>query len=481
MHHLPPAPPRLRDYLLPGIILLSLLAIIVWLSDRFEYGSPMLDRPIIPFVIVMMLAALVYLYAARQFHRVPNSRQFLISILAVGLIARALFFFSKPILEDDYHRYLWEGSMVANGFSPYTHSPADAQFYDADINPPPELIALGQDSGTILNRVNHHSLTTVYPPVAQAFFVLAHKIKPWSLNAWRGVLLLIDIVIAGLLLLILRKLDRPDSQLILYWWNPILIKETFNSGHMDLILVLFILIALLCILHQRTYLAGASLTFAAATKLWPLYLVPLFLRASRALTPERRRGLIASAFLFVVLMLPVLLSNPLSDRSGFVAYGERWEMNDALFMVIHKATELGTTATNMGLDQIALLARIVTLLLLIIWMAILTTRPKSDTPTFLNHLVLAVGLFFMLSPTQFPWYYIWLIPFLTLSPRLSYLTLTLTLPIYYLRFYFAAHDQALFFHNVIVWIEYAPVIALLAYEHFRFKLRPAEYAGFINA
>lgn len=481
MPWLPAPTPRLRECLPPGILLLVLFAAITWLSPQFEYGSDMLSRPIIPFVILMLLAGIVYLYAVWRMHRVTNSRRFIFALITIGLGMRALFFFSQPILEDDFYRYLWEGGMVANGHSPYVHPPNDARFFDSDNSTPTEIIALGDQAGIILDRVNHASLTTVYPPTTQAAFAIAHVIKPWSLNAWRSVLLLFDLGVCALILLILRKVERPYSQLIIYWWNPILIKESFNSAHMDLIIVFFVMLAILTILYQRINLTGIALALATAAKLWPLYLIPLFLRFSRALTPDRRRALIIAGILLLIVMIPVFISSPLSNDSGFSAYSERWEMNDALFMGIDKVVRVSFSSFELETRHLAMLARLLTLILLLIWLAILARRDNERPEAFMNHLVLAVGLLFMLSPTQFPWYYIWLLPLLTLSPRLSYLTLSLTLPIYYLRFYYAAHDQALFFHNTVVWLEYAPVIALLIYEHIRFKLGPAEYAGIINA
>ncbi|MFP6582034.1 MAG: glycosyltransferase 87 family protein [Candidatus Hydrogenedentota bacterium] len=481
MPWLPAPTPRLRECLPPGIVLLLLFAAITWLSPQFEYGSDMLSRPIIPFITLMLLAGIVYLYAVWRMHRVTNSPRFIIALIAVGLGMRALFFFSQPILEDDFYRYLWEGGMVANGHSPYAHPPNDARFFDADSGATPELIALGDQAGITLDRVNHGSLTTVYPPTTQAAFAIAHFIKPWSLNAWRSILLLFDLGVCVLILLILRKVERPYSQLIIYWWNPILIKESFNSAHMDLIIVFFVMLAILAIVYQRINLTGIALALATAAKLWPLYLIPLFLRFSRALSPDRRRALTIAGILLLILMIPIFISSPLSDDSGFTAYSERWEMNDALFMGINKVVHLSFASFQLEKNQLAMLARLLTLILLLIWIAVLMRRDNEHVDAFMNHLVLAVGLLFMLSPTQFPWYYIWLLPLLALSPRLSYLTLSLTLPLYYLRFYYAALDQTLFFDNTIVWIEYAPVIALLIYEHIRFKLGPAEYAGIINA
>ena len=75
-----------------------------------------------------------------------------------------------------------------------------------------------------------------------------------------------------------------------------------------------------------------------------------------------------------------------------------------------------------------------------------------------------VAALFLLSPTEFPWYYVWVMPFLAIRPRWSLLLLAVLLPIYYLRFYYSARGEAGFFDNVLVWVEYVPVWALLIWE-----------------
>ena len=51
-----------------------------------------------------------------------------------------------------------------------------------------------------------------------------------------------------------------------------------------------------------------------------------------------------------------------------------------------------------------------------------------------------------------------------LVPRRSLLLLTALLPFYYARFAFMALDQVWLFDNVLVWLEYLPVLALLLIE-----------------
>jgi hypothetical protein len=165
-----------------------------------------------------------------------------------------------------------------------------------------------------------------------------------------------------------------------------------------------------------------------------------------------------------ISLAPMATALGLGDRAGFVAYGERWEMNDAMFMVLLAGAKPFESA--LGLEA-QLLARIaVAAIVLAVVAALSTTRPKSGVE-LASRLGIVAGTLFMLSPTQFPWYFIWILPFLALRPRASLLILTATLPLYYLKFYFDARDAVDFFHNRVVWIEYAPVLSLAAWEALR--------------
>ena len=121
------------------------------------------------------------------------------------------------------------------------------------------------------------------------------------------------------------------------------------------------------------------------------------------------------------------------------------------------------------------MARIAVFGVLMVWTAVWSTKRAGSHQEICDRVVLILGAAFMLSPTQFPWYYLWIVPFLTLSPRPSMLILTLMLPIYYLKFYFSARDNVLMFHNGIVWLEYAPVFVIALWEwytHWRPKPPP---------
>ena len=458
--------PTLSPLYIAGAAICVLLGIIAYLSSAFEYGTEMLDRPIIPFVILLTLAGILYLFAVSHVRAAFPSERLFLNIFLIGLLMRAVMFFSNPILEDDFYRYLWDGAVTANAHNPYRFTPEDAILRNA----PQALSQLATESGNISVRVNHPELGTVYPPIAQAAFALAHLVSPWSLIAWKSVLILCDGFTAFLLLIILRKVGLPESRILIYWWNPLLIKETYNSAHMDIVIMVFLALALYAITRQFTLRAALALCCAIATKLWPLILVPLFIRYSHASRPEKQNVLFISAAILMLLCLPMLWAIPLGDKSGFFAYSERWEMNDALFMIVHKAVQLAATPLNFAEDHFATLARITVAAILLLWIYFLARNRTPDAPDFFNRLTLVTGALFMLSPTQFPWYFIWMLPLLTLSPRPSFLLLTALLPLYYLKFYFVATHNPNTFHHIIVWIEFLPVILLFIHEAITTKL-----------
>ncbi|MEJ2071376.1 MAG: hypothetical protein P8X58_13395 [Syntrophobacterales bacterium] len=99
-----------------------------------------------------------------------------------------------------------------------------------------------------------------------------------------------------------------------------------------------------------------------------------------------------------------------------------------------------------------------------IWIFWQVRPPLEDGSDFCERALLLLAALFLLSPTQFPWYYVMIIPFVTLRPRWSLLLLTALLPLYYLRYFFLARGQEAWFDYGLVWLEYVPVWLLLIKE-----------------
>ena len=437
--------------------LLSAIAAICILSSSFGHGLQDTDRPILPFVLVLVCAGAIYLLALRLNH-LPRNRWLFIWIFGIGLVARLLMFSSTPILEDDHFRYLWDGGVVANGFNPYHYAP-NAFLTPSETSLPPKLKALAEEAGPVLQHVNYPELRTIYPPLAQGAFALAHWISPWNLSAWRLILLVTDVATLILLAFVLHILNFPMKGVVVYWWNPLLIKEIYNSGHMDLLLFPFLLAAFFFVARNRYLIGSGILGIASGIKIWPVLLLPIVLRPLWHRPRRMLLGLIVFIIISGTVLFPLLYSG-LGEFSGLSAYTSYWQMNDALYMAL--LWGIGNLANISG-DPIFAhqLARSVVVCMLVVATCLTIRKDHSHHNELAGRFLFLTAMLFFLSPAQFPWYFLWLLPFLALRKNLAMLLLTALLPIYYTRFYFETRQQTDIFDHWVVWLQYAPVWFLL--------------------
>ena len=447
-----------------GALLAGALATLA-LSDAFAYEIDVADTPVTWLVAVGMASGAVYLALPRLIRRSHPSAPLIAGMIGLGFALRLAMLPSTPILEDDVYRYLWDGAVVSAGIDPYAHAPSEvlADTLGEDIGDGAALARLAGESGVILERVNHPHLRTIYPPAAQAVFALANGLAPWNLTAWRGVLLVFDAATLALITALLATLGRSPLWAALYWWNPLVVKELFNSAHMDGLLLPFMLGAVLLAVRGRPVWAAGALAIAAGMKLWPVLLLPVILRTAWCDARAAAAAVPVFAALAGAMAWPVIAAG-LGPDSGFTAYGRTWEMNDALFMAVAWGMAGALDAANIAAYHAGILARlavVAALAALVAWQC----RAPADTAEALCGRVLAVvAALFLLGPTAYPWYYVWMAPFLAVTPRFSLLALSALLPLYYLRFHFDARGAPEVFDHGIVWLEYLPVWALLVWE-----------------
>ena len=446
-----------------GAGLLGLALILTLASPQFGYDHSVRDMPVPWLTGGMMLAgalylALVWLIPATLREIPGKSLALLVFVLSLGLAMRLLMFASEPVLEDDYQRYLWDGAVTAHGLNPYQVSPEAAKSADPVTS---DIGKLAIASGDLLDRVNHPDLRTVYPPVAQGLFALSHIAGPWSLQAWRALCLLGDIATLALLLLLLHELGRSPLWIALYWWNPLAIKELINSAHLEAILIPVVLGAIMLAIYRRHLLATLALVVGAGIKLWPVLLLPLVWRPLAARPHALTLAVAMAAALGLALAAPFLWSG-LDQSSGLVAYAQNWKTNSALFPQLEALA--GVLFAWIGGIEPPIIARALVALLLLglaLWLA---RKPYKTADQLIQKCLILVGALVLLSPAQFPWYFLWVLPLMPLRPVLGLLVLTATLPLYYLGFYFIARDQYEFFAGTVVWFVWVPAWLLLAAE-----------------
>lgn len=378
--------------------------------------------------------------------------------LGVGLIVRLIYFSSDPIREIDYYRYLWDAGAVQAGLNPFAVAPTEAILGLADK----DWLALVAESGGVAQRINYGHLATIYPPVAQAAFWAAHQIDPWGLTGLRVVFLLAELAGVVLLILLLKELGRSPSWVAVYWWNPLVAKELINSAHMDALLLPALVGAVLLAMLSRPIWSAVTLGLAAGIKIWPLVLAPILIWQGR-MRVWMSAGVILG-LITLLMAIPIILGR-LDSQSGLVAYAGGWERNHALFGLIRDgfgwiADEMGNYRADPGrLTRLMIVVGLGVTAISLGW----SIRDKAAIP---SAALIVASVLFLLSPTGYPWYYVWVLPFLCVVPVRGLLLLGVVLPFYYLRFDMDQWGYADVFDQWIVWLEFGPVFALLAFDFF---------------
>ena len=504
----------LRDVCVSGVVLLLIFLIIYWLSGSFAYGSE-LSRPTVVVVLLLLVATGVAFRGLGAAILVEDRRKLLVVIVSVGVSMRLISLFACPILEIDYYRYIWDGKVFAAGVSPYQYSPnqilqstldVDVARDDSDYKKLVMLSVKSESNHVILERIHFENYSSIYPPVSQAVFALAMKWFPHSASVEahilfiKSVLVVFDLLVLGIVFLLLQQLNFHPGWLIVYAWNPLVIKEIANGGHLDSIAVFFLMLSVYLLFRWGQspngklsswppILSAIALGFGVGAKLFPAVLFPALLVAVARI--QWSKAVIFSAVFVattVLLMFPMYRSVSqsqqlpgdvavageedvsLEKKDGLTGFLSTWRMNDVIFSGIY--LNLGASAKRKtklpwyvvtsnefrqsvmgwcermsfgGTNPAFALTRVLTLGLfsafyLFQLVAIYRHPPHGESTQMCSMLMERLGwtmaLFLFLQPTVNPWYWVWVAPITVFSKNRSWLIISGLLLIYYSRFWF---------------------------------------------
>jgi hypothetical protein len=117
--------------------------------------------------------------------------------------------------------------------------------------------------------------------------------------------------------------------------------------------------------------------------------------------------------------------------------------------------------------------------LLVLWiaggLAIKGTRVGQEPAAWCRAAMLSLAWFWLLCPTQNPWYWCWVVPLLPFVHYRAWHVVAACTMLYYLRFWLSAHfpeppvagtryNGDNFFYYVIIWLEYLPCLLWLLME-----------------
>jgi hypothetical protein len=184
----------------------------------------------------------------------------------VAIAMRAALFPQMPWLSNDAYRYVWDGRVQTSGVNPYRYIPAD------------EALAPLRDDAIYPGINRREYAKTIYPPAAQALFLLAALFGSSSVYAVKALFLALDLLTLGGLMVLLRRANLDVNRIILYAWNPLVVWEVAHSAHVDAAVALFLTLALLARCARNDVGVGVALGLAALTKFYPAVVAPALYR-----------------------------------------------------------------------------------------------------------------------------------------------------------------------------------------------------------
>src|SRR5437879_5528613 len=213
------------------------------------------------FFIPLAVAGIAYLLAFREFFRTRQfPRQVVFTCLALAALWRIPFLMMPPGLDDDIHRYLWDGRVQRLGYNPYSVIPAD-----------PALAGLHTAE---TRGLNNPEVPSPYPAGAQLFFRAVTAIHE-SVLAFKIAFVACDFAIVLLLLNGLRRSGQGEHWVLAYAWNPLLATDVAGSGHIDIVGVLLLLVSVAALVRRGRAVAALAFWLAVSVTFLPRVLPPL--------------------------------------------------------------------------------------------------------------------------------------------------------------------------------------------------------------
>ena len=362
-----------------------LLALTILLGLRLSRGLEAGGAVVFVGALAVWVLAAVWVVRGRLLRRPA-----LWIVLAVALACRLALAVPEPALSTDVYRYVWDGRVQAAGINPYRHHashPRLRSLRDSDVYP----------------RVSRRTKLTPYPPAAELAFGAIHVVSGGNVIATKLAFVAVDMAVIALLAGLLARAGRRPEHCLLYAWHPLAVVEVGQSGHVEVVMVAFLLAALHAAISGRRALMGALMACAAAVKPYALVVLPALLGGERPRRLARvGAGLVAT---LVVLYLPFLSvgSRVLGNVPGYLEEegftgGYRFHLLFRLEVMLGRVPQWPSPGTIWYLAGAAVVLG---------GLALWSLRTPATSPAAVGRraLLLFVAMLVVLTPS-YPWYWL---------------------------------------------------------------------------
>jgi alpha-1,6-mannosyltransferase len=387
-----------RVYILGAMLCVALTICSRNFGDR---GGP-------SFMASLAVAGIVYLLAIREFFA---SSKFPPQVVAIGLVLAAAWniaFLRVPAgADDDIHRYVWDGRLQRLGYNPYLVVPSDPAVKGLHT---PET-----------RNLNNPDLPSPYPPGAQLFFRAVTAIHE-STFAMKVAFVICEFAIVFVLLDVLRCTGQGAHLVLAFAWNPLLAIEVAGSGHIDIVGALLLVVSAAALVRRWRATAAVALGLAIAVKFLPIVLLPLYWKRVRI------RDAALAAAVVALLYIP-FLSHGRIPIGSLGTYVQTFRFNGPVFAALDRLAPpklLAGLAVFVGLATATGLRR-------------RHAAPELSPglfpwPTFAWPMAASL----LCAPAVFPWYLLWLLPFLTSASTLLIMVWTVSIIPTYVQWHLRA-------------------------------------------
>ena len=378
-------------------------------------------------MVSLTVAGIAYLLAIREFLAPPKfERRVAKRVVVFGLVLAAVWniaFLRVPSgPDDDIHRYVWDGRLQRLGYNPYLIIPSD---------PAAERLHTAET-----RNLNNPDLPTPYPAGAELFFRAVTAIQE-SIFALKVAFVLCEFAIVFVLVDLLRRDERGAHLVLAYSWNPLLAIEVAGSGHIDIVGALLLVISVAALARRWRPTAAVAFGLAVAVKFLPIVLLPLYWKRIRI------RDAALAVAVVGVLYVPFLHRGRLPIGS-LDAYVQSFRFNGPVFAVLdHVAAPqlLVGLAVLVGFFTAAWFRKNFTTDVGTGSCVGISASPvrRAQRAEFLpDALAWPMAASLLCAPVVFPWYLLWLLPFLVSLSTLPIIVWTVAIIPTYVMWHFRA-------------------------------------------
>jgi hypothetical protein len=232
---------------------------------------------------------------------------------------------------------------------------------------------------------------------------------------------------------VLRVRSSRAHLVLAYAWNPLLAIEVAGSGHIDIVGALLLLMSFAALGRRWRAIAAVAFGLAVAVKLLPIVLLPVYWKR------VRMRDAVLAAAVVGLLYVPFLKQGRIPIGS-LVTYVQTFRFNDPMFAKLEQLV-----------PQIAAGLPVVVGFLIAALLRSTSTERSPDVFAW----PMAASL--LCAPTVYPWYLLWLLPFLRSATTLPIVIWTVSIIPTYVVWHLRTLGHPWLVPGWIMLIEYGSV------------------------